>query len=144
MQILLLGREIDASQKLGLIEKTRYIVADNCCSYWLNVSLATSYNIFVSFTVVFPLQHLCRIAIRRCMGVARRRRIKELPLPPHLISYLCSLPVSCSDQLHEGWIRTKSGKDISVKTKHAARRPKTSKYVGIHQIRQQLSPSSDD
>ena len=50
---------------------------------------------------------------------------------------MCSLPVSFSDQLHDGWMRTKSGKDINVKSKHAARRPKASKYVGIHQIRQQ-------
>jgi len=52
--------------------------------------------------------------------------------------------VSFSDQLHDGWMRTKSGKDINVKSKHAARRPKASKYVGIHQIRQQLSPPSGE
>ena len=78
------------------------------------------------------------------MDVARQCRIKELPLPAHLITYLCSLPVSFSDQLHDGWMRTKTGKDINVKTKHAGRRPKGSKYVGIHQIRQQRSPSSNE
>ena len=95
------------------------------------------------FLGMFSLQHLCRLAIRRQMGVARRRRLKELPLPPHLISYLCSLPVSFSDSLHDGWMRTKSGKDINVKNKHTARRPKTTKYVGIHQIRQVTPPFGD-
>ena len=77
------------------------------------------------------------------MGVARRKRIKELPLPAHLISYLCSLPVSFSDSLHDGWMRTKSSKDVNVKNKISARRPKASKYVGIHQIRQLTPPSGD-
>ena len=87
----------------------------------------------------FPY-NICHIAVRRCMGVACQQRIKELPLPPHLISYLCSLPVPFSDRLHEGWLRTKSSKDVNVKSKHAARRPKASKYVGIHQIRHLPSP----
>ena len=85
---------------------------------------------FVSFIDVFPFDVWAWLN-------------KELPLLSHLVSYLCSLPVLFHAQLHEGWIRTKSGKDVSVKAKHAAPRPKTSKYVGIHRIRQQLSPSSD-
>ena len=57
---------------------------------------------------VWSLQHLCHLAIRKYLGVGKRRRIKELPLPRHLVSFLMSLPLDCSKILHENWdcIRT--------------------------------------
>ena len=87
---------------------------------------------------VWPLQHICRIAIRRFLGVGRRRRIKELILPKHLISYLCALPVAKSKELHENWDRVKTRKAESVRKRGEARNPKPSRYSpGIHMIRNQ-------
>ena len=53
------------------------------------------------------LQHHCRLAIRKYLGVGKRRRIKELPLPRHLISYMMTLPLDCSDRLHDNWDRVR-------------------------------------
>lgn len=58
------------------------------------------------------------------MGVGRRRRIKELPFPRHLIYFLTSLPVSQSDQLHANWERTKTTKSASIKSRVTGHRPR--------------------
>ncbi|XP_019855655.1 PREDICTED: uncharacterized protein LOC109584376 [Amphimedon queenslandica] len=91
---------------------------------------------------VWPLQHFCRLAIRKYMGVGRRRRIKELPLPRHVISYLISLPISCSDRLHANWERTRSTKCKLVKERLESHRPKRggATNVGVLQV---LKGSSD-
>lgn len=73
---------------------------------------------------MWSLQHLCRIVIRRCLSVARRRRIKELPLPRHIISFLTSLPVAQSDKLHANWERTKTAKAASVRHRQVSHRPR--------------------
>ena len=87
---------------------------------------------------VWSLQHLCRVAIRRYLGAARRRRIKELPLPKHLISFLCTLPIARSDQLHQNWERTKTSKAELVRKRGEARKPKQSRYAsGLQAFRQQ-------
>ena len=87
---------------------------------------------------VWSLQHLCRVAIRRHLGAARRRRIKELPLPKHLLSFLCTLPVARSEQLHQNWERTKTSKAELVRKRGEARKPKQSRYAsGLQAFRQQ-------
>ena len=71
---------------------------------------------------IWSLQHLCRIATRRILGAARRKRIKELPIPKHLVSYLCCLPVAKSDLLHQNWERIRSNKCEAIRKKGASRR----------------------
>ncbi len=80
-----------------------------------------SYNPF-PLGHVWSLQHMCRLTIRRSLGAAKRKRLKELPLPKHLLSYLCSLPVSESQTLHQNWERVRSSKCEAVRKKGAARR----------------------
>ena len=88
---------------------------------------------------VWSLQHSCRITIRRSLGVSRRRRLKELPLPPHLIVFLSSLPVGRSDDLHDNWERRRSTKAESVRKRGEARRRGGGggggRGRGIHHIR---------
>ena len=99
-----------------------------------------THTLHTSFSVgrVWPLQHLCRVAIRRHLGAARRRRIKELPLPKHLLSYLCTLPVARSIQLHQNWERTKTSKAELVRKRGEARKPKQSRYAsGLQAFRHQ-------
>ena len=45
------------------------------------------------------LLHLCRLALRKMMGVTRRKRMRELPLPQQLTSYLSTLPLTFSEEL---------------------------------------------
>ena len=71
---------------------------------------------------VWSLQHFCRLAIRKFLGVGKRKRIKELPLPRNRISYLMSLPVEFTDRLHDSWLRVRvSG---SSNTRHRSKRHK--------------------
>ena len=48
--------------------------------------------------------------------------MKELPVPKHLLSYLCSLPVARSDLLHQNWERVRSNKCEAIRKKGASRR----------------------
>ena len=66
---------------------------------------------------VWSLQHLCRLAIRKCLGIRKRRYIKELPLPQHLVSFLMSLPLDCSKTLHENWDRIRTNTPNKQKSK---------------------------
>ena len=87
---------------------------------------------------VWSLQHLCRITIRRNLGVRKRRRIKELPLPKPVLSFLCALPVEKSKELHQNWDRARSSKAEAVRKRGEAKRPKPTRYSpGMHTYRTQ-------
>ena len=70
-------------------------------------------RMFLIVGCVWSLQHYCRLAIRKFLGVGKRKRIKELPLPRHLISYLMSLPLQCSERLHDNWDRIRISNSAS-------------------------------
>ena len=48
----------------------------------------------------------------------------ELPLPRHLLTFLRSLPVASSDQLHANWERTRTTKSEAVKNRVESHRMK--------------------
>ena len=84
---------------------------------------------------VWELQHLCRLAIRKGLGVGRRRRIKELPLPRHLLNFLCALPIARSSELHESWDRTRTKKAESVRKRIESHTPKPNRQCVINILR---------
>ena len=109
----------------------------------LPLSLSLSLSPFFPTGKVWSLQHTCRIIIRKNLGPSKRRRLKELPLPPHLIAFLSTLPISCSEELHANWERRRSSKSEVVRKRGEARRKgagREGKKGGLHLLRQLHHP----
>ena len=66
---------------------------------------------------MFGVYSICHLAIRKYLGVGKRRYIKELSLPRHLVSFLMSLPLDCSKTLHENWDRIRTNTPNKQKSK---------------------------